>query len=333
MGRFLVWLAAALLPLAGCQKSGERVVLYCAQDREFAEGLLAEFTARTGIVVETRYDTEASKSVSLYEALVREKDRPRCDVFWNNEILLTLRLDESGLLAPYASPSAAGFPAWSTSPKQTWQAFAARARILLVDRRLPEAERPRALEDLLQPKWQGKVVMAKPFFGTTATHLACLASVLGEEEAKKYFTALKANAAVVAGNKQVAEAVGSGQYPVGLTDTDDAIIEVRRGKEVLIVYPDAQGRGTLFLPNAVSLLKNCPNPSAGKKLIDYLLSAEVERKLAEGPSAQIPLNPRVVLAKFDLATPATTKAMDADFSSAAKNWDQTQTLLREIFGR
>src|SRR6516162_3550104 len=143
--------SAALAALAlGCNGGTKRVVLYCAQDREFAESVLADFTARTKLDVAAKYDTEADKSVSLYEELVREKDRPRCDVHWNNEILATIRLRRQGLLEPYESPSAAAYPAWTKAKNHAWQAFAARARVLLVNTQLVSdpRDRPRSLLDL-----------------------------------------------------------------------------------------------------------------------------------------------------------------------------------------
>src|SRR5436190_24214996 len=111
---FLLASSAALL--TGCNSSTPRVVLYCAQDREFAESILAEFTARTKLEVAPKYDTEADKSVSLYEELRREKNRPRCDVHWNNEILATIRLGREGLLESYDSPAAAAYPEWTRAP-------------------------------------------------------------------------------------------------------------------------------------------------------------------------------------------------------------------------
>ena len=137
------WVFLLLPLLAGCGDSRPRVVLYCAQDPPFAESLLADFTRNTGVEVASKFDTEADKSVSLYEALVREKAHPRCDVFWNNEILHVMRLRQHGLLEPYASPAAATYPDWTRPADQTWQAFAARARILLVNTKVPAAERPR----------------------------------------------------------------------------------------------------------------------------------------------------------------------------------------------
>src|SRR5438270_13625697 len=100
----------AIFVFAGCSSSKQRVVLYCAQDEEFAQGVLGDFTERNHLPVDVKYDTEADKSVSLYTELVREKARPRCDVHWNNEILATIRLQRQGLLEPYDSPSSRPYP-------------------------------------------------------------------------------------------------------------------------------------------------------------------------------------------------------------------------------
>ncbi len=332
--------------LAGCP-SGPRVVLYCAQDREFAVGPLGEFTQKTGINVDSKFDTEADKSVSLYVELVNEKGRPRCDVFWNNEILSTIRLQKQGLLEPYDSPATAPFPAFCKAKDHTWHAFAARARVLVVNTKLvPEAERPRSLLDLTDARWKGKVVMARPQFGTTATQAACLFEVLGADRAKEFYRGLAANDVQLApGNKQVAEWVGRGRTPtghvaaVGMTDTDDALGEMENNPDVAMIFPDRDapkdGRmGTLFLPNTVCIIKGGPNPDGARKLVDYLLGEGVEAQLAEGEGHQIPLNPNVK-AKLPagMETPATVKAMEVDFEKAAALWDEVQDFLRREFAK
>jgi iron(III) transport system substrate-binding protein len=328
-----------LISVIGCGKSESRVTLYCAQDQEFAEAILADFTQRTGIKVDVKYDTEADKSVSLYAELAREKDRPRCDVHWNNEILSTIRLQRQGVLEPYASPSAASYPPTTRPRDRTWQAFAARARILIVNTKMvPEADRPRSILELTDPRWKGRIAIAKPLFGTSATQAACLFEVLGRNKAEDFYRGLQKNEVrVVPGNKQVAEGVGQGQFAVGMTDTDDAIAEVEAGRRVVIIYPDGDrhipGRmGTLFIPNTLALIRGSPNPEGGRKLIDFLLSAEIERKLADGASHQIPLNPSVVAPKA-IETPRTVKAMEVDFEKAADLWDDAQTFLRNQFAR
>jgi iron(III) transport system substrate-binding protein len=334
------FLGLLLVVLSSCQVSQPRVVLYCAQDREFAEEALAEFTNRTGLPVTPKFDTEADKSVSLYFEIVHEKDRPRCDVFWNNEILSTIRLQKQGLLEPYASPSAEPYPDWSKARDQTWQAFANRARVLIVNTDfVTEAERPRGLFDLTTPSWKGRIAMARPQFGTAATQAACLFQVLGTDKAQAFYRGLKANGVQIApGNKDVAVWVGQGREPggrriaAGITDTDDAMEEVKAGRPVAIIYPDSDGMGTLFIPNSLAIVKGCPNPEGARKLVDYLLSPEVEERLATSESYQVPINPHVKASlPQQLRTPQTTKAMTVDYVKAAELWEQVQEFLKQEF--
>ena len=91
-------------------------------------------------------------------------------------------------------PHAADVPETFKSKDGTWYGFAARACILLVNTKLVlEADRPKGINDLLDPKRKGKVGIAKPLFGTTATHAACLFAAWGDEKASAYFRDLKAN--------------------------------------------------------------------------------------------------------------------------------------------
>jgi iron(III) transport system substrate-binding protein len=267
--------------------------------------------------------------------IIAEARRPRCDLFWNNEILNTLRLKEKGLLAAFHPGHAADLPDTFKAKDGTWYGFAARARILIVNTKLvPESDRPKGINDLLDFKWKGKIGIAKPLFGTTATHAACLFATWGDEKAKGFFHDLKANGVqVVSGNKQVATAVGSGQLAFGLTDTDDAMGEIDAGSPVAIIYPDRapDGLGTLFIPNTLAVIKGGPHQKAAEDLAQHLLSPAVEASLAKGPSAQIPLLKSTIV-EARVETPKTVHAMDADFEAAAKIWDKVAAFLASEFG-
>jgi iron(III) transport system substrate-binding protein len=323
---------------SGCISSGntQEVVAYVALDREFSEPILQEFSATSGVTVLPKYDVESTKTVGLTQALIAEANRPRCDVFWNNEILNTLRLEERGLLAVYRSPVAESYPEMYRSPSGTWHGFAGRARVLLVNTDLvADAERPDSIQDMLDSKWRGKIAIAKPLFGTTATHCACLFALWGNDVAQKFFLDLLANdVQILAGNKQVALSVSAGQVAWGLTDTDDAIIEVERGQPVTIIYPDREPDqiGTLFIPNTLCILKNSPHAENARKLVDFLLAPAVESRLASGSSAQIPLNPAVTMA-VRVETPRTVKSMQVEFSEAARQWDAAAVFIRDHFAR
>lgn len=334
---------SAALVVGACRRdatstapAAREVVVYCALDAEFAEPILGEFTRRTGIRVRVQYDTESTKTVGLANRIRAERGRPRCDVFWNNEILNTLALKGDGLLTPCRPAEAANYGAEWKDPQEFWYGFAARARVLIVNTQQVGGEDfPQSIRDLADPKWKGRAGIAKPLFGTTASHIACLFASLGADAATQYLDAIKANAVQVhGGNKGCAVAVGNGSAAFGLTDTDDAIAEIEAGKPVRIVYPDSSpdAPGTLFLPNTLAVVKGSPNPAEAVELINYLLAAEVENQLAAGPSAQIPLN-RNATAGPRVKGPSQTKAMKVDFAAAAAAFDTARKVVEERFLR
>lgn len=328
----LVWAAATTwLGVATAQE----VVVYTALDSEFSRPILERFAEETSIDTRPKFDVESTKTVGLTQAIIAEARRPRCDVFWNNEILNTLRLEERGLLEVYRPAQADDYPAMFRSPKGTWHGFAARARVLIVNTKLVKANQPNSIRDLADPQWHGRAGIAKPLFGTTATHVACLFAKLGPDNARELLTSIKDNETrIMSGNKQVARAVASGQLAFGLTDTDDAMIEVEAGHPVTIVYPDQgdddSAMGTLFIPNTLAIIKGSPHQAEAKRLVDYLLTPEVEIELSKGPSAQIPLNKKVK-DSARVETPATVRAMKVDFYEAAQQWDDAARFVRDHF--
>jgi iron(III) transport system substrate-binding protein len=326
-------LFALLAAAPGCWSANpNELVVYSALDREFSDPILQDFAQASGVAVQPKYDVESTKTVGLVNAIIQEQDRPRCDVFWNNEILHTLRLEKLGLLAPYQLPQGEKFPANYRSPQGNWYGFAARARVLVVNQeRLKDGERPTSIRDLADPKWQGQGGVALPLFGTTATHAAVLFAQWGEDEAKEFFRRVKENSQVLAGNKQVAVAVGRGQLAFGLTDTDDAIVEIEKGMPLEIVYPDqAEGEmGTLFIPNTLCIIQGAPHPESAERLLDYLLTPEVEKRLAAGESAQFPLHADVK--ETPRVQSGEVRWMEVDFPAAADAWDAASSFLRNEF--
>jgi iron(III) transport system substrate-binding protein len=217
---------------------------------------------------------------------------------------------------------------------------------LIVNKHLvPQKDWPRSIFDLTDARWKNRVVIARPQFGTSATMAACLFQVLGEEKAEAFYRGLKDNGVQLApGNKQVAEWVAKGETPdgqpveVGITDTDDALDEIEDAKPVAMLFPDRDRpkhdkMGTLFIPNTVAIMRGCPNPDRARKLVDYLLSTEVEAQLAESKSHQLPLNPQVKASlPPQMETPKTVKAMDVDFEKAVDLLPIVQRFVQNEFG-
>jgi len=309
------------------------VTAYVALDREFSEPVLNDFEKSTSIQIRPKFDIESTKTIGLTNLIRTEAARPRADLFWNNEIVNTIRLKRAGLLASYVPASAGDFPADYRDPQGFWHGFAARARVLILNRNaFATGPKPGSILDLAEPRWRGKCGIAKPFFGTTATHVACLYAAWGTHKADRFFDSLVSNQVqILAGNKPVAEAVAQGDLAFGLTDTDDALVMAAQGHPVDIVYPDtaADGIGTLFLPNSLAIVKNSPNAEAARKLVDWLYRPETETRLSEGPSGQIPVSPKARKSPR-VESPATVKPMKADFEAAT---DQFETAMKRLSTR
>ncbi|MFO0903410.1 MAG: extracellular solute-binding protein [Pirellulales bacterium] len=329
-GSACAWLSAASCVPKPAQAS---VTAYVALDREFSAPWLEKFQAETKIEVIPKYDVESTKTVGLVNALLLERQRPHCDVFWNNEILHTLRLQREGLLEPFDTPVAQTIPPNYRDPQGCWYGFAARARVLLVNHDMVDAaDEPTTIEALADSKWKGKAGIAKPLFGTTASHAAVLFARWGRARAEKFFRAVQENALTMSGNKQVAVSVGRGQLAWGLTDTDDAIVEIESGSPVHLVYPDqaSDQDGTLLIPNTLAVIRHAPHAAYARQLVEYLLRPEVEESLARGPSAQFPLH-RQSTVRPRVVTESTPRWMEVDFHAAAEAWDHASRWLKQLY--
>lgn len=253
------------------------VVVYCAQDQVVAEPLLATFTRQTGIRVRAVFDSEAVKTVGLANRLLAERAHPTAEVFWGNEELRTRQLAAAGV---FRSPD-------------SWWAFGRRTRcwvvrsgpsgpVVPVDRSGQPFTPPETLIALTNSTWRGRVSMAFPLFGTTATHLLALRQHWGAEGWTAWCGALAANRPFLEeGNSHVVRRVARGEALLGLTDSDDVRAAVREGLPVRAL---PLGDLSLSMPNTVALVARSDGirPQA-ETLVAYLRSPEVESSLvAEG---------------------------------------------------
>lgn len=289
-GSFRTAVAGCFLLLVGCSEPQHpEVVVYTSVDQIFSEPLLARFEEETGIEVKAVYDAEAQKTVGLEKRLLAEREQPRADVFWNSEFLRTLRLAETGLFTPYASPEAADIPLQFRSPDGLWTGFGVRARVFVVNTdQVSDPETPRSLEALTAPEWRDRACIAKPYFGTTSTHFSALYGRLGAEEYADFLTSLRGNGVrLLAGNSTVRDAVVKGDCAFGLTDTDDVNVALQNGEPVRMVFPDQAGEGAFAVFHTVGLVKNGPHPDAARRLIDYLVSMNNEQALIGSGAVQL----------------------------------------------
>jgi len=255
-------LAGMLLP--ALYKAKEKllrqgVVIYTSQDQVYAEPILKEFEQQTGIDVRAVYDSESVKTVGLVNRLIAEKDRPQCDLFWNNEELRTRQLAAMGVF-------------------EKWVAVGHRSRRITVNtNKVSLAAAPHSLTELTNETWRGKVALAYPLFGTTATHFLALRQSWSEERWRNWCRAFAANKPfLVDGNSVSAKLVARGEAWVGLTDSDDIAAEQREGASIVALPLTEE---SLLIPNTVAVVRGARHQEAAERLYAYLQRSDVLEKL------------------------------------------------------
>lgn len=320
------------------------VVLYSSADAAILEPMVKEFEGRTGIMVQLVGDTEATKTTGLVQRIISEKERPRADVWWSSEALGTVALANADALEPFASSAERdlkeGWPSTLRAQDRTWYGFAQRARVIAYNTTIiPAASAPKTLRELTDPKYGNKIGIARPQFGTTRSHIAALIALHGVDPVREFLTKLKNNnVRMYDGNSSVVQALSTGEIHIGLTDTDDVWAGQANKWPVALNYeaadkPNAKvnglrSLGAIVIPNTVARIKGGPNPTNAQRLIDFLLSADAERLLAQSASKNVPVRDTLAAEFKQLTIPDPAPVTPAQVSDAMKDAD---ALIKELF--
>jgi len=146
---------------------------------------------------------------------------------------------------------------------------------------------PKTFADLLHPSYSGKIAYSNPATAGDGMAVIILTSALmGEDKAFDYLKSLEQSAKfhtkgtgyldVLLSRNEIAFSNGDLQM-----DLDDAANGGLSIKPVFLSHKAGEAPTTFQLPYAIGLIKSGPNQAAGKKLIDYLMSADVQAKVPD----------------------------------------------------
>jgi len=284
------WLLASsglVAAASSCSVGTDRLVVYCAHDSQLACPVLERFAGLHGVEVLARYDTEANKSLGLVNRLRTERERPQCDVFWNNELLGTALLGSEGVLMPLSSERSDRLPGSPFPKRRSWVVFGGRLRLVISPRPVDLSES--AVMAALERGDLSDVTIAKPMFGTTLTQYCAWGESWGLEELKRRHQSwLRKGIRYVGGNSATKDLVAAGVCSLGFTDSDDFFVAVDAGRSLHAVPVRVSGK-TICIPNSAAVIQGSRQPDLARRLVEYLCSPEVELELARSPARQIPL--------------------------------------------
>ncbi|MBS0325081.1 MAG: extracellular solute-binding protein [Proteobacteria bacterium] len=240
--------------------------------------IMKAFTADTGVTGEyTRISS--SKFVAT---LVTEADAGKllADVVQAPLPVLEL-LRERGLLAKYRSPSAADYPAW-THPDDSIQLFGIEYVGLIYNRDLVKpADVPKRYEDLTDPKWNNKIVMANP-----ANHPSTISWLVGlrEHVFKSDADWMKFLKGLAANHPMFVASFGPTPAPI---ESGEKLIGISMPKYIVTQAPAPldwarlDGEPLLGTPRAIAITAKAPHPAAARAFVDYWLGRKAMGMLAK----------------------------------------------------
>jgi iron(III) transport system substrate-binding protein len=200
------------------------------------------------------------------------------DVMVNNSGAIEIMRKEN-IFAKYVSPSASGFPKDEIDPQLGPAYRHTPIGIIYNKSAISAADAPKSLDDLLNPKYRGKVVMPDPTQHTTTMQwLASLYKIMGKEKADKFIRDLGATKPILAESfAPSAERVSTGETPIAISLVRYVVTFAETGAPVDYVRMSKM----LSTGQYLALNHKAPRPSAGKAFIDFFLTAESMKLLAK----------------------------------------------------
>ena len=174
---FLV--AGAAVTVGGPAMGQGKVVVYTSNDSNLNRFVFEAFKKETGIEVEP---VEAGSGV-VFRRVASEHERPLGDIVWG--VSRTLLRANKALLAPYASKNKDAVPADFRDPDDLWLGTNVHLLVILQNTKLIPADAgPKSWDDLLDPKWKGKIAFTDPAnSGSAYSNLTMLAQLWGNGDA------------------------------------------------------------------------------------------------------------------------------------------------------
>lgn len=189
-------------------------------------------------------------------------------------------LKEQGILTPYRSPAAQGYPDWATKDEHITLFGVEYVSYLYNTQHVHAADAPKTYQDLVDPKWRGQIVMANP-----ANHASTISWLLGlkeqvfasEADWMQFVKALAAN------KPMLVASFGPTPAPI---ESGEKRIAISMPKYIVTKAPAPLAWGPLSGPllgsaRAIAVTAKAPRPAAARAFVDYWLGREAMSLLAK----------------------------------------------------
>lgn len=305
----------------GDTDGGDSITLYSPETPDLTKELAQKYEEVHGGKVNVHY---AGTNV-LVNQMMAEKGNPQADVWYGGGGILPFESAvDKEIITSFIPESAEDWEVIENGIKMKHQdGYYTGVELFVLGFSyntdlVSEEEAPKTWEDLLDPKWEGKIQFPNPAASGTST-LMVLSYMMqyGEEEGWEYFQKLKdqANSIPDSGSAPT-KAVAMGEAHVAVGFDFMAYEHQANGETVDFVVPDK----TPILSNPMTLVKDGQNPEGGQKFMEFMLSEDAQQILADW--YHIPINSDIE-SKTPLSVDNISEhAVDLDIDWVNENYDR-----------
>jgi len=303
--------------IEGAKKEG-KLVWYTTMTLDQAQHYLKEFEKKYPFVKPEIYRAVSNK---ILNKAITDKNAGKtfADVVTMGGFQ-SYYLKKRGLTLSYKSPEARAIPEQFKDPEGYWTAFYQSTSVIAYNTNLLSSKGlPKSYQDLLDPKWKGKLGMDD----SDEEWFANQCQTMGDEKCVNFMERLiQQKPHIIRGQNLLAQLLSAGEFAIAVIAYGHAIEELKAtGAPVDWIAPDPM----LSKIYPLAILSDAPHPSAAKLFFNFALSREGQRLLTI--SKRIPTRSDV-----EPDPPRLTKGLNiraADLSLAEK-FDEYAKLWRKL---
>jgi len=262
--------------IEAAKKEGGKVVIYGSLETPVLEGVMQAFRKKTGL--QSEYWRASAMAVMNRAMTEYRAGNPQFDVVLNNSDPLVI-MAQDGMLAKYESPTAKKYSSDQIDPRFGPVTRYGIVGVVYNKSLIKPEDAPKSIEDIVNPKYKGKLVMADPTLHvTTIQWLSSLHRIMAKEKVDKFIRDLAAMKPVLVESMlPVSERVATGEIPIGLTFVKFAYSASQSGAPLDYVRVERM----LGDAHYVVLSNKAPRSNAGKAFVDFYLDDETMKILAQ----------------------------------------------------
>ena len=311
---------------ASAEGASGKVMLYSSMQEAQLQALEKAFEAKYPGVDMEYYYAGGGKLVTKMTTEAQDGGQIASDLVWLGDPSDYEVFKANGWLEPYISPETEHIAKEYMDPEGYYTAGRLVTMGIAWFIGVDEADAPKTWNDLLDPKWQGQIIMTDPAQASTTKYWMA-AMMQSEKYGPEYFQKLRDNGVELeSGTTATHNRVADASYQVGICLDYVSANLIAEGSPLAFHYTTEDD---ITMTSPIAMIKGCANPDNAKLLMDFILSKEGQEVLVAN---------NLVSVRDDVEMQVDTSAiaainMPVDYTELGAHLQEYLDKFNEIFGK